>query len=465
MGVRSTLVTRKAQRRERSFRTRVRFIRALAPAQVIVIGFGLTALVGATLLWLPISSVDGSASIVEALFTAVSALCVTGLVVVDTAVHWSPFGLGVILALIQLGGLGIMVFAAMVGIVLARRVSVRTRMNTALETKSAGLPDVGRLVRNIVRTSLTIEAVLAALLAARFAFGYGYDAPKAVWHGVFHSVSAFNNAGFALYSDSMVRFVADPWITLPMCAAIVLGGLGFPVLRELAREWRKPLHWSMNTRIVLPVTAALLLIGWLAIAVIEWNNPRTLGAESGWTRVLAALFHSVQTRTAGFNSIDVGAMHDETWLIMDVLMFIGGGPGGTAGGIKVTTFAVLFFILVTELRGGTAVNIFGKRLARSVHRQALAVVLLSLAAVMGATVAILAMTDLDLDRVLFETISAFATVGLSTGITGDLPAAGQLCLVVLMFLGRIGPLTLGSALALRERRASYELPKERPVIG
>ncbi|WP_105566303.1 TrkH family potassium uptake protein [Microbacterium halophytorum] len=448
-----------------SARVRSRLRTGSAPAQAIVTGFGLVALVGTTLLWLPISSTGGATSFVEALFTAVSALCVTGLVVVDTAIHWSPFGLGVIMVLIQLGGLGIMVFAALVGIVLARRVSVRTRMNTALETKSSGLPNVGRLVRNIALTSVVIEAVLAALLAGRFVSGYDYAPGKAIWHAAFHAVSAFNNAGFALYSDSMVGFVDDPWIALPISAAIVLGGLGFPVLRELAREWRTPLRWSMNTRIVLPLTAALLVVGWAAITAMEWENPRTLGAEPPGTRILAGLFHSVQTRTAGFNSVDVGAMNDETWLVMDVLMFIGAGPGGTAGGIKITTFGVLFFILLAELRGHTAVNVFGKRLDRGVHREAIAVVLLAIGAVVVSTAAILATTDFDLDRVLFETISAFSTVGLSTGITADLPEPAQMLLAALMFAGRIGPLTIGSALALRERRIAYELPKERPVIG
>lgn len=439
--------------------------RGLAPAQAIVTGFGAALLVGTTLLWLPVSTTGQTATFVEALFTATSALCVTGLTVVDTAVYWSPFGKAVILLLIQLGGLGIMLFAALVGIVLARKMSVRARITTAAETKAAGLPDIRRLARNIFLTSISIEGVVAVLLFLRFALGYGYDVGKAAWHGVFHAVSSFNNAGFALYTDNLMGFVADPWIALPLCAAIILGGLGFPVLRELKREWRRPLHWTMNTRIVLPGTIALLALGTLAITVIEWDNPGTLAPHDPGTRILAGFFHSVQTRTAGFNSLDIGAMHDETWLIMDILMFIGAGPAGTAGGIKITTFAVLFFIMWTELRGGTAVNIFGKRLARSVHREAIAVVLLAIAAVVGATVAILAMTDLDLDRVLFECVSAFATVGLSTGITASLPDTAQVILVVLMFLGRVGPLTLGSALALRERRIAYELPKERPVIG
>jgi trk system potassium uptake protein TrkH len=199
--------------------------------------------------------------------------------------------------------------------------------------------------------------------------------------------------------------------------------------------------------------------------VIEWQNPETLGALDPGARVLAGFFQSVQTRTAGFNSVDIGAMHDESWLGMDVLMFIGAGPAGTAGGIKVTTFAVLFFIMMTELRGEGAVNIFGKRLSRAVHRQAITVVLIAVAVVVAGTLALMLITQLDLDRVLFEAVSAFATVGLSTGITTALPDAAKVVLVLLMFIGRLGPLTLGTAIALRDRRILYEFPKERPAIG
>jgi Trk-type K+ transport system membrane component len=260
-------------------------------------------------------------------------------------------------------------------------------------------------------------------------------------------------------------FASDPFICLPICAAIILGGLGFPVIMQLRREFRRPLHWSMNTNLVVAATAVLLVAGTVYITAIEWSNPATLGGLDPWSRVLAGFFQSVQTRTAGFNSVDVGAMHDETWLGMDVLMFIGGGPAGTAGGIKVTTFAVLLFILVTELRGEGAVNIFGKRLSRAVHRQAITVVLIAVAAVITGTALIMFLSGENLDKSLFETISAFATVGMSTGITAALPESAQVVLIILMFLGRIGPLTLGSALALRERRILYELPKERPAIG
>ncbi|GAA1464631.1 TrkH family potassium uptake protein [Microbacterium thalassium] len=439
----------------------------LHPAQVVVAGFAGVIMLGALLLTLPVSAASGTATdFDDAVFTATSAVCVTGLVTLDTATHWSGFGLTVIMLLIQVGGLGIMIVATLIGVLLARRLSVRSRLNAAAETTAIGRDDVRRVVKGIVLTSFSIEAVVFVLLFLRFVGGYGYDVGKGLWHALFHAVSSFNNAGFALYTDNLIPFAADPFICLPICAAIILGGFGFPVLMQLRREWRHPLRWSMNTRLVLWGTALLIPVGTIYITVIEWSNPGTLGQyENPWSRLLIGFFHAVQVRTAGFNSVDVGLMHDETWVGMDVLMFIGGGPAGTAGGIKVTTFGVLLFILLTELRGEGAVNIFGKRLSRAVHRQAISVVLVAIGAVMSAVVAIMIITGLPFDRVLFEAVSAFGTVGLTTGITWEMPPSAEMILVVLMFLGRIGPLTLGSALALRDRRILYEYPKERPAIG
>jgi potassium uptake TrkH family protein len=418
------------------------------------------------LLMLPIAkNGPGGASWIEALFTAVSATCVTGLAIVDTAVYWTGFGQIVILLLIQIGGFGVMTFASVVGLVVIRRLSLRTRLTAAAETKSLGPGDIRALMLGVVRISASVEAGVALILTARFALGYGYPLGEAAWLGVFHAVSSFNNAGFALFSDNLVRYASDPLICLPISAAIILGGLGFPVIVQLRKHLGQPLKWSMNTRLVLWGTVVLLVLGTVYVTALEWNNPKTLGSLDWPARILAGFFQSVQTRTAGFNSIDIGSMDGASLLGMDVLMFIGGGPAGTAGGIKITTFAVLFFIILTEIRGEGAVNIFGKRLSRAVHREALTVALLSVAVVMFATVALMLLTDFELGQVLFEAVSAFATVGLSTGITAHLPVAGQLILIGLMFVGRLGPITFASALALREQRLPYELPKERPIIG
>jgi trk system potassium uptake protein len=221
----------------------------------------------------------------------------------------------------------------------------------------------------------------------------------------------------------------------------------------------------MNTKLVLWGTVVLLVGGWVYLTVVEWSNPDTFGPLDPAAKLLAGFYASVQTRTAGFNSVDIGLMHDESWLAMDMLMLIGGGPAGTAGGIKVTTFALLFFVMMTELRGDPAVNIFGKRLSRAVQRQAITIVLIAVGAVMTGTVVLMLLVEEDLDRTLFEAVSAFATVGLSAGLTPELPDPARIVLVLLMFIGRLGPLTLGSAIALRHRRILYEFPKERPAVG
>jgi len=438
----------------------------LHPAQAVFGGFVLAIALGTGLLSLPIAKTGpGGATLIEALFTAVSAACVTGHIIVDTPTFWSPFGHVVILALIQVGGFGVMTFASVIGLAVMRKLSLRSTILAATEVKSMGLDDVKGLVLGVVRISLTIEAVVFVLLFARFATGFDHTIGEAAWLAAFHAVSSFNNAGFALFSDSLMSFVDDPFICLPIAAAVILGGLGFPVIMQLRKHARFPLKWTMNTRIVLAATVTLLLAGTAYITAIEWNNPATLGPLEWPAKLLAGFFQSVQTRTAGFNSVDIGALDEATLVGMDALMFIGGGPAGTAGGIKVTTFAVLLFIILAEIRGDGAVNVFGKRLSRAVHRQAITVALLSVAVVMSATVAIMLMTEIGLDRVLFEVVSAFGTVGLSTGITADLPVAAQVILILLMFIGRLGPITFASALALRERQVLYELPKERPIIG
>ncbi|WP_222194673.1 TrkH family potassium uptake protein [Modestobacter italicus] len=449
-----------------SRRLRGLHVRFRHPAQAVVAAFAAAVAVGTGLLSLPGATAGPArAGFMEALFTATSSVCVTGLITVDTPTYWSGFGQAVILGLIQVGGFGIMTLASVLALLLARRLGLRARLNAAAETKSLGVGDIRQLLIGVAKASLLFESVVAVLLTARFALGYDEPLPRALWLGVFHSVSAFNNAGFALYSDSLMSFVTDPWICLPIVGAVIAGGLGFPVLLQLRREFRTPRTWTMNTRLVLAGTAALLLLGTVFLTALEWRNPDTLGPLSVPGKLLAGFTAAVMPRTAGFNNLDIAAMEPASWLGMDLLMFIGGGPAGTAGGIKVTTFLVLFFIIYTEVRGEGAVNVFGKRLPRSVHRQATTVALLSLAAVMGPTIVLLVITPFTLDQVLFEVVSAFATVGLSTGITADLPVAGQLLLVALMFIGRLGPITLASALALRQHTQLYELPKERPVIG
>ena len=436
------------------------------PGRVIAGAFFAAVVVGTLLLSLPVARRGpGGAGFVDALFTATSAVCVTGLVTVDTGTYWSGFGQAVILALIQLGGLGIMTFATLFAILLSRRLGLRARLVAQAETKALSTADVRRVIRNVVLFSVATEAVVATVLAARLVVGYDRAFVDAVYEGVFHAISAFNNAGFSPYADNLVRYVADPWISLTIAAAVIVGGLGFPVVFELAKSWRRPRSWSVLTRVTVTVTSVLLVVGTLLMLATEGGNPATLGALDGGSRVNAGFFAAVMPRTAGFNSIDLGAVRPETLFVTDLLMFIGGGSAGTAGGIKVTTFGVLAYVMWAEIRGEVDVEIGRRRVPSGNQRQALSVALMGIGLVVSATFVLLALTDVSFDVALFEVVSAFATVGLSTGITADLPTAGHLLVVALMFVGRIGPLTLFSALAVRERAQRHRLPEERIIVG
>jgi potassium uptake TrkH family protein len=441
------------------------------PARAVVLAFAVVVLLGTVLLWLPFATEKGSSpGFVTALFTATSAVCVTGLAVVDTATYWSGLGEGVILALIQVGGFGIMTMASLLAVLISGRLRLRMQLTAQAETKSLGIGDVRRVLLGVAGTTLIVELAVGAVLSLRFRYGYGESIGSAAYLGYFHAVSAFNNAGFGLHADSLTRYAQDPWVTLPVAVAVILGGIGFPVLLEVLRHRRRRRMtgrrtWSLHTKLTLITTAVLLIAGTVLTCLLEWTNPGTLGPHSTAGKILDGFFHSAMSRTAGFNAVDVGALHASTLLMTCVLMFIGGGSAGTAGGIKVTTFAVLLAAILAEVRGEPTSTVLGRRLAPHALRQALTVALLGVGIVIGSTLVLLALTDEPLDAVLFETVSAFATVGLSTGITADLPTAGQLLLTVLMFVGRLGPITLVSALALRERTRRYDLPEERPVIG
>ena len=448
--------------------------RSLHPTQIVVIAFGAVAIIGTLLLLLPISTAPGNqTSLVTAFFTAVSAVCITGLTVVDTATHWSGFGQFVIMLLIQLGGLGIVSFATLLGLLISGRISLSDRLNTLSEAKIVGADSVPKLLSRILLVYFGFELILATYLSLRLHFSYGEDLLSAIWHGTFHAISAFNNGGFSLYSESMVLFNQDMFFIAPVMLAVVVGGLGFPVLIELhERFWRLRLQpggrakrFSLHTRLTLWMTGSLILLGALFIGAIEWNNPGTLGGLGTWDKIVNTFFSAIMPRSGGFNSIDISLMDPATWLGIDLLMFIGGGSASTAGGIKVTTLAVIIFIIYTEIRGETAVNVGNRRLPRSIQRQALTLVALSATAIIFTTVLFMATTDFALDQILFDVISAAATVGLSTGITPDLPAFHQVWLALLMFVGRLGPVVVASALALRITKRHYELPKERPLIG
>ena len=436
------------------------------PARIVPLAFLAAICVGTVLLMLPGARAgDGSAPFMTALFTSTSAVCVTGLVVEDTPVYWSTFGQWVILGLFQIGGFGIMSGATLLGLMAAGRLGLRTRLIAQAETHSLGLGDVTGVLKLVLLTTVCVEVLTAAALALRLHHGYGEAWGTALWNGLFHSVSAFNNAGFSTYSDSLMGFVADPFIVIPVMLSIVLGGLGFPVLYELRQRPLAWARWSIHTRITLLGTAVLIVGGTLMLALFEWHNSGTAGPLDGAGKALAMLFHSVTARTAGFNTLDVGAMRSETLAVHYVLMFIGGGSAGTAGGIKLTTFFLLGFVVWAEIRGNRDTTVFYRRISHETQRQALTIVLLAVTVLALATLALMAMTGLPLEVVMFETISAFATVGLSTGITAGLPEAGQGVLIALMFIGRVGTITVATALALHTRPRPFRYPEERPIVG
>lgn len=435
------------------------------PGQLVIVGFLGAIGVGTLLLLLPVAAAGEPASFMEALFTATSAVCVTGLIVTDTPVFWSGFGEAVILALIQIGGLGVMTVASLLGVLVTRRLDLSSRLVAAASTRTVGLGDVRRMLVRVVVLALVVEAVVALVLAVRFAVAYDAPLGRALWQGVFHAVSAYNNAGFALFSLSLIDFVADPWICVPICVATIVGGLGLPVVLEVLRERRRPRRWSVHTKITLLMTALLLVGGTGFFLLAEWDNAATMGTLDTGGRILASFTQSAQARTAGFNSVNTGEMHTETWLGTVVLMFIGGGSGGTAGGIKVTTFAVLAVVIWSELRGDPDAVVFDRRISQATQRQALTLALLAVAIVVLPTLWMTALSPFTVDQVLFEVTSAFSTTGLSTGITAQLAWYHQLVLVVLMFIGRLGPITLGTALALRDRGRLYRRPESAPIIG
>jgi len=422
-------------------------------------------LIGAAVLSLPGARAGaGSASFATALFTSTSAVTVTGLATVDTATHWTPFGQAVILALVQLGGLGIMTTASVLLLLVAKRIGLRGRIAAQAETQSADVGDVRRLVLVIVIVSLAVEAIVALVLGFRLAVD-GRPVANAAWEGVFHAVSAYNNAGFSLYSDNLIGLAGDPWFLITTSLAVIIGGIGFPVWIDLHHRLRQPSTWSVHTKLTLLTTGVLLVVGSAAMTALEWSNTATLGALGWGDRLVGGFTAGVMPRTAGFNAIDYAEAGDASLLVTDMLMFAGGGSGSTAGGIKVTTLAVLVVVVWSELRGDRDPTAFQRRMPRRVVRQAFTIAAIAVNVVVVATLTLMLTDDLPLSAALFECTSAFATAGLSAGVTPELGTPGQAVLMLLMLMGRVGPLTLFVALVLRERELLYRHPEEHPLVG
>jgi trk system potassium uptake protein TrkH len=458
-------------------------LRKINPARTIMVSFALMILVGALLLNLPAASRDGqSIGFINALFTATSANCVTGLVVVNTLAHWTFFGQIVILLLIQLGGLGFMTVLTLFLLLFRRQISLKNRLTIQASFNLDRIGGMVRLVKHVVAVTLIAESVGALLLAFSFYAAAPIPWYQALWQGVFHSISAFCNAGFdVLGPDSLVPYVGNPSINFIIMTLITAGGIGFPVWIELLdlvkNRKHRPLrlriiHLSLHTKIALSVTGILVVAGTLFFALLEWRNPETLGPLSVFTKLQASLFQSVTLRTAGFNTISQAGMTETSRFISCIFMILGGSPAGTAGGIKTVTLGIIFFAMLSVLRGRAHVEGFGRRLPLDLLQKALSVVCTMLIVIFTSTVILhfseqgsaFPHTLIDL---LFESCSAAGTVGVTTGLTPYLSLVGKLVVTVCMFLGRLSPVTVVVALNMRLRANADGLsrPDERVIIG
>jgi trk system potassium uptake protein len=435
----------------------------LQPAQMMAFSFLGAIGFGVALLMLPASTATvDRMPLVDALFTASSAVCVTGLIVEDTAMFFTPFGKAVLVGLIQVGGLGIMTFSVTLIVLAGRAIPLKRQVELQNMLEHESLADTGRMIRFIVGMTFAVEAAGALALAALWA-GRFDSAAALAGHAVFHAVSAFCNAGFSTFSDSLTAFADDPATLSVISLLIIVGGLGFFAVRDLVRrlrpgagERRRPLR--IQTRVALWVSLLLILAGAAALVATE----RGPGAGTG---ALRALFQSISARTAGFNTVEIGALSSAGLLTLMLLMFVGGSPGSTAGGIKTTTFAVLWVAAISGFRRRPLPELYRRSLPFDLVTRAVGVFLLGLTAVAASAAVLMAVEDLPFRDILFETISAFATVGLSTGITPDLSPAGRLILSALMFLGRVGPLTLAYAFMTERRPPGVRYPTERIMIG
>ncbi|MEX2184166.1 MAG: potassium transporter TrkG [Chloroflexota bacterium] len=456
------------QPREYTIAPPKRVKRPRSPAVVLLIGFAVVIAIGATILTLPIASASGEwTRPLDALFTATSAVCVTGLVVLDTGTYWSPFGHVVIMALIQVGGFGFMTGSTLLlFLLIGRRTGLSDRIRVQASTGVPELGSVTTLVKRMAAFTIVAEVAGAAILTAGF-IGEGLAAGQAAWWGLFHSISAFNNAGFDLIGGfrSLTGFADAPWILGPVGVLIVIGGLGYAIVGDVIgkRGWKR---LALETKLVLATTLALIIGGTLAIGAFEWTNPRTLGGLPEVQRPLNALFESVTLRTAGFSALDTSGLGEAALFVVMALMFIGGASGSTAGGIKVNTFAILLVAIVSTARGVPSAEAFGRRIQHILIYRALSVALLSIAIVFIVGLLLeLTTPNASFVQVMFEAISAFGTVGASTGITADLPDPARLVAIAAMYLGRLGPLTLVLALTARARPVRSRPAVETMRIG
>lgn len=436
------------------------------PSLFIIMGFAVIILIGAILLALPIASSAGeSVGFLDAFFTATSAVCVTGLVVLDTGSDYSLFGQIVIMILIQLGGLGFMTFGVTTAVLLGKKIGLRHRLLIQESTHAISGEGLVRLALSIFLISFLFESVSTIILTMRW---YGeMGLPKAAYYSLFHSVSAFNNAGFSLWPDNITRYVGDPVVNLVITGLFITGGIGFTVIMDLyyKRKWQ---NLSLNSKIALTTSIILSVSGFIFILILESFNLKTFGDLTPGQRLWAAYFQAVTPRTAGFNTIDIGQMMVASQFLIIFLMFIGASSGSTGGGIKTNTFAILSLSLFGIFRGHSEVSVFKRTVSTEIILRSLAVILTSMVVVLITTF-LLTITERSLQKdfleVLFEATSAFGTVGLSMGLTGNLSPLGKVIIIVTMFIGRLGPLTMAYALAKKDVKVKIRYAEEKVIIG
>jgi len=451
---------------------------AATPARFAIVIFTSLILVFTLLFSLPWATTSGrTAPLVDALFTAVSVICVTGLSTVDMATYWSPLGHAFVFIGVQIGGIGVLTLASILGLVISRRLGLRQKLLAAgdanplrirkgpvSEGQAVRLGETGNLLVTVAVSVLAIEVGVALLLFPRMLLE-GVDPLSAAWESFYFSTMAFTNTGFLPTSEGLDPYANDPWFLGALMIGVFLGAIGFPVIYVLTRNFRRPRRWSLHVKLTLLTSGLLLVLGALAYFVLEFNNPRTMGDMDVGQRILQSFFVSTMARSGGFSALDMADFDGSSLLITDMLMFVGGGSASTAGGIKVTTLAILFLAAFAEARGNDSMEAYERRIPSDVLRLAVSVVLWGATTVASASVILMLITDEPLDYVLFDVISAFATCGLTTGFTEGASDAAHLILAATMFLGRIGTVTLAAALAASTRRQLFKRAEERPIVG
>jgi trk system potassium uptake protein TrkH len=430
----------------------------------VALAFAGVIITGTLLLMLPIMTKNHNISFIDALFTSTSATCVTGLIVQDTSTFFSGFGKAIILLLIQFGGLGIMTITSIFGLILGRKINFGDRFYLKTSFGTEKLFSAARFFAIIASTTIIIELLGTLIVTTDLFFKYKESFKNSLISGLFHSVSAFNNAGFSLYSSNLEKFVSDPFFSITIMLLIIIGGIGFSVISEFL-QFKSIKKFSLHSKIVILTTTLLILVGAIVFYLFEFKNNNSIGNLSIGARILSSFFQSVTARTAGFNTIRISNLKEATLLVITILMFIGASPGGTGGGIKTTTFASITLAGFYSFRGYKNISIFKKRIPHSIVFRALTLTLTALLLVIIATIAIMLIEGENFIKVLFEVTSAFGTVGLSTGITPELSVASKYILIAVMFIGRVGISSLSLIIASRIRPEKIERPEESITIG